>query len=143
MCYDRSMRNTRKNIGKARMPRRSHYATRAAWEDACWNTLLGSRLLLGSLVTPSERRNLILRATVMDSIHSGKRFKQIVEEFGLAPQTVSSIKKAVGGGGYHSYRERGKTERKRRQYSPRPASSKPKRPEGKPQRTKYGTVYLP
>ena len=94
------------------------------------------------LVTANERRNLVMRAAVVDYMNSGKKFRQIVEELQLSPQTVSSIKKAIKENYYRSYRERGKTERKKKAYS-RDNSKTTRRPGGRPVRTKYGTVYLP
>lgn len=94
------------------------------------------------LATANERHNLIMRAAVIDCMSSGKKFRQIVEELQLSPQTVSSIKKAIRENRYRSYRERGKTERKKKVYS-RGTARTTRRRSGRPVRTKYGTVYLP
>lgn len=117
------------------------YPSRKEWEHACWSKLLKSKNLIASLVTHNERRNLVMRAAVIDRIHSGNTYRQIGKELWLSPQTVSSIKKAAKEHGYRSYRERGKTERKKRVYSP--LTIPIKRLHGRSVRTKYGTVYLP
>ena len=123
-----------------KLPSLSHYSSRKEWENACWQKLLKSKVLLKSIVTSYERHNLVIRAAVKEGINSGKGFRQIGREMGLSLQTVSSIKKALNENSYRSYRERGKTERKRKTYS----SSKPglrRKPHGWPVRTKYGTIY--
>jgi len=125
-----------------KLPSLSHYSSRKEWENACWQKLLKSKVLLKSIVTSYERHNLVIRAAVKEGINSGKGFRQIGREMGLSLQTVSSIKKALNENSYRSYRERGKTERKRKTYS----SSKSvlrRKPHGRPVRTKYGTIYLP
>ncbi|RJP43899.1 hypothetical protein C4587_02415 [Candidatus Parcubacteria bacterium] len=83
-----------------------------------------------------------MRAAVRAGIHSGKRLRQLSRELGLSLQTISAIRKALSENGYRSYRERGKTERKKKTLSSFKTVSK-KRPRGRPVRTKYGTIYLP
>ena len=119
----------------------SRYSSRREWEGACWKKILKSEKFLELLIAPYERRHIIRRAAVMDYLNSGKRFGEISEELGLSPQTISSIKKAAQNHNYRSYRERGKTERKKKLYSA-DISPKKRKPEGRPVRTKYGTVYL-
>ena len=114
--------------------------SRKEWEGACWQKILKSGEILDLLTTANERHNLIMRAAVVDCVNSGKKFRQIVEELQLSPQTVSSIKKALQENGYRSYRERGKTERKKKIYSSHSSKKKPYRHY---RRTKYGKVYLP
>ena len=125
-----------------KLPPLHRYSSRREWENACWQKLLKSKSFLKSLVTSYERHNLVMRAAVKEGIRSGKRFKELSREIGLSPQTVSSIKKALSEGGYRSYRERGKTERKKKTYSILQTVSK-RRPYGRAVRTKYGTVYIP
>jgi len=117
------------------------YPSRKEWERACWRKLLKSKNLIALLVTNNERRNLVMRAAVTERINAGKRYRQIAEELWLSPQTISSIRKALRENTYRSYRERGKTERKKRVYSPDTVSRK--KLHGRPVRTKYGIVYLP
>ena len=124
------------------LPPVNHYSSRKEWEEVCWRKILNSRDFLVSLITPYERRNFVLRAAVMDRIRSGKSYRQIGEELWLSSQTISIIKKAINGNGYQSYRQRGKTERRKTKYSSfsRPAKIKP---QGRPVRTKYGIIHLP
>ena len=124
------------------MPPVNDYPSRKEWENACWRKILGSEDLLQMLVTPHERHNLVARAAAMDELISGKRYRQIAEELWLSPQTISSVKRAIKEDSYRSYRERGKKERKKRQYSGNLLPAKPRR-RGRPLRTKYGTIYLP
>lgn len=124
------------------LPPVSCYPSRKEWEEACWKKIVKSEKLLDSLVTSYERRNLVMRAAVIDRLNSGKRQKEIAKELWSSPQTINSIKKALGEDGYRSYRERGKTERKKKLYSHHP-SRKKRKPHGRPVRTKYGTIYLP
>jgi len=118
------------------------YSSRKEWEDACWRKILKSGDLLGLLVTSYERHNLVMRAAVMDSINLGKGYRQIAEELWLSPQTISGIKKAISENSYRSYRERGKTERKKKVYTPNPVSKRRKH-RGRPIRTKYGIIHMP
>ncbi|MFH1193008.1 MAG: Trp family transcriptional regulator [Candidatus Jorgensenbacteria bacterium] len=119
-----------------------NYPSRKEWERACWGKLLKSKNLIALLATPNERRNLVMRAAVTERINAGKKYRQIAEELWLSPQTISSIRKALSENGYRSYRERGKTERKKKvYYSLFPPREHQRR--GRPVRTKYGTVYLP
>ena len=124
------------------LPPVGRYSSRKEWERASWHKILKSRNLLGLLVTSYERHNLVMRAAVLDSINLGKGYRRIAEELWLSPQTISSIKKAISENNYRSYRERGKTERKKRVYTPYHISKRRKH-RGRPVRTKYGTVYLP
>ena len=123
---------------KLLLPPKNQYSSRKKWEDACWQKILKSGKTLDILVTVNERHNLIMRAAVIDYTHSRKTFKQIVEELQLSPQTVSSIKKTIKESGYKSYRERGKTERKRKSYGNHQLNKKPYR---RYRRTKYGKIY--
>ncbi len=124
------------------LPPVSHYPSRKEWEIVCWRKLFNSQDFLVSLFTPYERHNFVLRAAVMNRIRSGKSYRQIGEELWLSSQTISVIKKAINSDGYQSYRQRGKTERRKVKYSSFSRSTKIK-PQGRPVRTKYGTIYLP
>lgn len=124
------------------LPPIDHYSSRKEWEDACWQKISKSGDFLEILVTSYERHGLVMRAAVIESVKLGKRYRQIADELWLSPQTISSIKKAINESGYRSYRERSKTERKKKTYSPDFTSTRKKR-HGKPIRTKFGTVYLP
>lgn len=124
------------------LPVVSRYPSRKEWEEACWQKILKSKALLELLVTPYERRNLVIRAAVIDRLSLGKSYRQIAEELWLSSQTISGIKKAIKENSYRSYRQRGKTERKRIKYSSFPRAVRV-RPDGRAVRTKYGTIYLP
>lgn len=123
-------------------PPLSRYSSRTEWEDVCWHKLLKSGSSLELLFTSRERHNLVMRAAVINGMNLGKRYRQIAEELWLSPQTISSVKKAVSGSGYRSYRERSKIERKKISYSSNVVPTK-KKYRGRPQRTKYGTIYMP
>lgn len=123
------------------LPPLSRFSSRKQWEEACWEVISKSKKFLDIMTTPYERRNIVLRAAVLNCINSGKRYRQIGEELWLSPQTISSIKKSLGESRYKSYRERGKSERKRKIYSKNDIQKKG-RPSGRPVRTKYGTLYV-
>ncbi len=123
-----------------KLPPLNHYPSRKEW-GAFWKKILNSGKFLDSLVTPYERRNIVMRAATKEYLVSGKKFQQIVRELQLSPQTVSSIKKTLKEN-YKSYWERSKTERKKKVWSPFP-SQKKKEPYRPYRRTKYGKVYLP
>jgi uncharacterized protein YerC len=118
------------------------YPSRKEWENTCWRKILKSRDFFGLLFTPYERHNFVMRAAVISRINAGKKYRQIGEELWLSSQTISSIKKAINKNSYRSYRERSKTERKKRVYS-RDSPQTKRKPHGRPVRTKYGTIYLP
>ncbi len=123
----------------------SHYSSRKEWEHSCWQKILNSENLkdiLGLASTSYECHNLVMRVAAIDRINSGKRFREIGKELWLSPQTISSIKKSISRSNYRSYRETGKTERKKKIYSHDTFSTKRKY-RGRPVRTKYGTIYLP
>ena len=123
-----------------KLPRVSRYPSRKAWEEACW-TMLSTKFPT-FLITAYERRNVILRAVVMDRLSDGLSYREIAKELFLSQQTISSIKKNIGEN-YRSYRERGKLDRKRRVYSSGRLLPKKKKLRGRPMRTKYGTLYVP
>ncbi len=124
------------------LPPVNQYPSRKEWEKLCWQKILNSGDFLVSLITSYERHNFVLRAAVMDRIRSGKSYRQIGEELWLSSQTISVIKKAINSDGYQSYRQRGKTERRKTKYSSFSRPLKIKH-QGRPVRTKYGTVYIP
>jgi len=125
---------------KIDLPPINNYSSRKEWELACWQKILESEDILESLATSNERHNLVMRAAVINGINSGKKYKEIAEELWLSPQTISAIVKSVKENNYKSYRERGKTERKKKIYSFRPKKKKEYR--GRRIRTKYGPMYV-
>ncbi|MBI4084971.1 MAG: hypothetical protein HY432_00475 [Candidatus Liptonbacteria bacterium] len=118
-----------------------NYSSRKEWEIVCWNEILKSEKLLRAIVTPNERNNLVKRAAALERLSAGESYTEVGKELLLSPQTISAIKKILKETGYKSYRERSKTDRKKKKYSV-DYSRKP-RHQGAAVRTKYGTVYLP
>lgn len=124
------------------LPPRNKFSSHKEWEEACWEKIIKSESLLALLTTANERRNIVRRAAIMELVNSGKGVRMISRELQIAVQTVNSIKKIAKEGGYKSYRERGKTERKKKVWSRFP-SQKTKEPYRRYRRTKYGKVYVP
>jgi len=73
-----------------------------------------------------------MRAAITDLVNSEKGIRQIARDLQITTQTVASVKKAAKENAYKSYRERGKTERKKK-----------KEPYRHYRKTKYGKVYIP
>jgi len=128
------------NKFKIDLPLIGHYSSRKEWEAVCWRKILKSKDFLESLVTLYERHNLVMRAAVIDGMVSGKKYREIAKELWLSQQTISAIIKSVKENSYRSYRERGKTERKKKVYSFRPKKKKEYR--GRRIRTKYGPMHV-
>lgn len=122
------------------LPARNQYPSRQEWEKACWKKIMKSEKLLNLLTTSNERRNITRRGAVMELVNSGKGTRQVSRDLQIAAQTVNSIKKIAKEKVYKSYRERGKTERKKKVYSSHPSKKEPYRYY---RRTKYGKVYMP
>ncbi len=95
------------------IPPVSHYSTHKEWERAAWEILTQSPHILDALMSPYERRILVMRAAIVHRVHLGKSYREIGDELWCAPQTVSSIKKSLKERQYRSYWQRGKTERRR------------------------------
>jgi hypothetical protein len=121
------------------LPKLNSCSSRKEWEVVCWKKILNSENILGLIITPNERRNLVMRAAVIEKINLGIGTSQIARELLLSRQTINTIRKAIDENGYRSYRERGKTERKKKIYTP--DMKKGKKYRGRPIRTKYGTIY--
>ena len=119
----------------------NNFNSRKEWQSACWKKILKSESLLTLLTTPHERNDLVMRAAVMSGINSGKSYRKISEELWVSSQTISVIKKAVNEKAYRSYL--GRNERKKKEYSVDHRPVHRKWPEGRPRRTKYGTIYMP
>jgi len=127
----------------AALPSIKIFSSRKEWEAACWREILKSKELLDLFITSHERHNMVKRAIVFNRLMAGKSYKQISEELRLSPQTISVVKKSINENSYKSYLERSKKERKKKKYSPWPTPLNKLKPRGRPQRTKYGTIYLP
>ena len=127
------------------LPAIDQCSSRQEWEKICWQRILKSKSLFDSLITPYERHNLIIRAAAIDRMNSGRSYRQISEELWLSSQTISVIKKAQKESNYRSYRQRGKTERKKRKYGSLSGYAKKTKksiPIGRAVRTKYGTLFI-
>lgn len=126
------------------LPPINNFPSRKEWENACWRKILESKDLLQLLISAHERRRLVLRAAALEGLASGKSYRQVSKELWLSLQTISGVKKVVSEKEYRSYLERSKKERKKKKYSGIGLlPPKPKKPKGRPQRTKYGTIYMP
>ncbi|MBI4085962.1 MAG: hypothetical protein HY433_01815 [Candidatus Liptonbacteria bacterium] len=136
------------------IPLLASFSSRSAWEENVWRTLIAKFTILREpkklstalelLITAKERSLLLRRAAAIDRILAGTSYRKIGEELWLTHQTISGIKKALNEKKYRSYYERGKTERKKRIYSPGPQSSRNGRGfSGRRVRTKYGTFTIP
>ena len=135
-------RQRRKLRAPVSLPAVSQYASRAVWEKACWEQLLYSPAQLTHILTPYERRNLILRAVAEHRLLQGVSYGDIGKELWLSPQTISVIKKGMRERGYRSYAERGKTERKKKVFHSSVSGPRRKIRIGTPKRTKYGIRYI-
>jgi len=124
------------------LPSVDKYSSRGGWESACWQKILKSENLLQLLITPNERHNLTMRAAVLKELLAGKGPRQISRELFVSFQTIAVIKKSMVESGYKSYRERSKKERKKKVYSIDRRPVRRKWPEGRPKRTKFGTIYV-
>lgn len=109
-------------------------------EKIYWRRVSGDKDLLDFLATAEEKRDLATRAAILEGLSVGKGHRPLSRELSVSLQTINSVKKAIDKGVYRSYSERGKTERKKKIYSPTRAPKK-KRPEGRAVRTKYGIIY--
>ncbi len=138
------MNENPRKIKNVALPLIKNYSSRKEWEVACWQKILKSDDLLNLLTTSNERHDLIMRAAAINGLMSGKSYREISKEFFVSLQTISVVKKALAENIYKSYLTRSRTERKKKIYSPGPKRI-PKREwhEGRPQKTKYGTIYMP
>ncbi len=124
------------------LPARNLFLSHKEWEGACWKKIVKSKKLLDLLITSNERRNIVIRAAVVGFIDSGKGFRQISRELQISRQTISSIKKITKESTYKSYRERSKTERKKKVHNSN-FFQKKKESYRYYRRTKYGKIYMP
>ncbi|MDO8557473.1 MAG: Trp family transcriptional regulator [Candidatus Jorgensenbacteria bacterium] len=111
-------------------------------ERMYWKKILKSEKLFDSLITSSERHNIVMRAAVAELVDSGMGTRQISRELSISRQTISNIKRITKESAYKSYRERGKTERRKKAYNGN-SSQKKKEHDQHYRQTKYGKVYLP
>ncbi len=136
---------SKKNVGggkSAFIPLINDYSSRREWESVCWRRISASDNLLNFIVTFQERHDLVMRVAAFEGLVAGKGQRQLSRELSISLQTINGVKKAMKEGGYRSYLERSKQERKKKRYSSGPVSEK-SRHQGRPVRTKYGIVHLP
>lgn len=121
------------------MPLLSDYALREEWEEMCWRKIRSSEKLLKLLITSHERRDLVMRAVILDRLAAGKSYKEIVRELSISPQTVSGVKKSLlEERKYKSY-----TKNKRREGNARNLRQNQKKKScGISRRTKYGITRI-
>ena len=77
------------------LPSLDAFQSRKEWEAACLNKVLETKGVLEILLTPKERHNLVIRAAAVESLASGKSYRQIGRELWVSPQTLSGLRKAV------------------------------------------------
>ncbi|MEK7498950.1 MAG: Trp family transcriptional regulator [Patescibacteria group bacterium] len=133
------------------IPHVKKYKSHSLWSDAAWNALLSYltsfqnkdalKLFIEIITTPDERAMITRRAAIIERVLNKIHYRAICEELRITPQTLNSLKKALSEKQYRSYRERGKTERTKRTYSPLP--EKTKRKSIQKRRTKFGTISMP
>jgi len=88
------------------LPSLDAFQSRKEWEAACLNKVLETKGVLEILLTPKERHNLVIRAAAVESLASGKSYRQIGRELWVSPQTLSGLRKAVAENNYRSYASR-------------------------------------
>lgn len=133
-----------------KIPKTSDFPPRSQWEIVTWDIVIAHltalqkpkdmKLLFELFMTPHERSLFLRRIAAANRILEGQHYRAIGEELWLTPQTISAIKKALQNKHYKSYYERGKTERKKKVYSPPPKSLERKNPFLRKRRTKFGTI---
>lgn len=126
-------------------PIRNNFLSRKDWEEACWRKLLKLSDTLDLITPATDRHSLIMRAVALDWLRAGMKFERIIKELQISRQTLSAVKKVLHENGYRSYRQRGKTERKKRVYTSNTLSHAKRVSvrRGKRVRTKYGNIHLP
>lgn len=124
------------------LPSINEYPSRKEWEEACWRKIIKSEELLKLLATSHERHDLVMRAATLKELALGKGPRQISRELFISSQTINVIKKSMDENNYRSYLERSKKERKKKIYSIDHRPIRRKWPEGRPKRTKFGTIYV-
>ncbi|MEK7546958.1 MAG: hypothetical protein AAB536_02150 [Patescibacteria group bacterium] len=118
------------------------YSSRRRWEEESWRKISESRELLPIILTSYERRNLVIRAAILEGLSLGKGQRQLSRELSVSLQTINAVKKAIAENSYRSYFERSKKDRKKKKYSAKSASAKTRR-RGASVRTKYGIIHMP
>ena len=135
---------------KIPLPKVEDFETRKQWEEAAWREFVAwcvksdpklVRILLDSIMSPSERCRIVKRAIAVDRIHDGASYSAIGRELSLTPQTISAIKKGLASHTYKSNWERAESQKRARDFAWRKKHLE--RPEPKRyRRTKYGKLRI-
>ncbi len=133
-------KNKDKNKKETILPLLKDYSSRKEWEEISWKRILESEKLLKLMTTSRERHDLVMRAAVLEGLSLGKGQRQLSRELSISLQTINAVKKAAAENNYRSYKERSKTERKKKKYS---VDFRYRKHRGRPVRTKYGIVHMP
>jgi len=138
-----NMNMKKKNHAGEKFPKIDSFDSRQEWENECWKIISCRPELLKNIITPKEKKNIILRAVAIQYIKAGKNYRDIGSELFLCPQTVYVLRKSLGEQGYRSYKDRSKTERKIRKIADTSHKGRSTYNAGRRRRTKYGMVYIP
>jgi uncharacterized protein YerC len=123
------------------VPQRSVFESQNAWEQACWINISKSSDFLQMFVTPGGKRELVMRASALSGIHSGKSYREISRKFFVSLQTICAVKKVLEGNGYRSYSDiRKKKEIERRNIAH--TFIRKEKTYKRMVRTKYGKIYV-
>jgi len=112
------------------VPPTHKFKSRKEWENCVWETIVSSladysslkdvEKFLAMLVTAHEREQIIKRAATVSLIKQGKSYREIGDILWLSHPTISSVKNSMTAGGYVSYYERSKNNKKKvRQEKPK------------------------
>ena len=111
------------NVEFPNIPRVGDFKTRKEWEVEVWHELLEwfakldaktLKIVLESVMSAPERQFMIKRSAAMARLRNGARYRDIGHELWLAPQTISSIKKAFLAQSYASNWEKVKAQKQAR-----------------------------
>ncbi|OGZ01916.1 MAG: hypothetical protein A2946_02670 [Candidatus Liptonbacteria bacterium RIFCSPLOWO2_01_FULL_53_13] len=135
---------------KIPLPKVEDFETRKQWEESAWREFVAwctksepklVRILLDSIVSPSERHRIVKRAVAVERIHDGVSYRAIGRELWITNQTISSIKKSLASHSYESNWKRAESQRQARELAL--IKKRHERPEPKRyRRTKYGKLRI-
>ncbi|MBI4034022.1 MAG: helix-turn-helix domain-containing protein [Candidatus Brennerbacteria bacterium] len=105
------------------IPSTKKFESRKEWEEHVWKVITtgltdatssqGIEKSLAMLVTAYDRKKMIKRAAAVSLLKQGKSYREIGDLLWLSHPTISSIKKSMRTeGGYVSYYERARTNKK-------------------------------
>ena len=107
-----------------KVPLPKEFGSRREWEARVWRTIIEGiarassakevELLLGSLITAHEKKQMVKRVAAMSFLAQKKSYREIGRILWLSPQTVSAIRKSMlDGEDYKSRYARTKKEKRR------------------------------